>query len=385
MELNEQQKKGLDIAVKRYRDKKPYTILAGPAGTGKTFTVKYIIKELGLDPEKDVAYCAYTGRAAQVLRNHGNPGAMTTHKLLYKSREMPNGTYMHTPRKTLEQDYKLIVCDEISMLPKSFWDLMLTHGVHVIGLGDPEQLPPVVDDKKDVQHLLDHPHILLTEIMRQSEDSEIIDLSMRVRHGEPLKYFKGRDVSVVPKKSIGWHTMLSADIILCGTNKTRRELNEIYRMKYWGNDVPNHPIEGDKIICLKNNYDYCDNDNNPLINGGLGTISNIQLRDTKLFKPKMIANFNSFESGIFKQIPMDYNLFLNGETTINKDNWYEFKRAQKPCWFDYGNVITVHKSQGSEFDKVILCLESFPFDPETRRRFIYTAITRARKKLIIMM
>lgn len=91
MELNEQQKKGLDIAVKRYRDKKPYTILAGPAGTGKTFTVKYIIKELGLDPEKDVAYCAYTGRAAQVLRNHGNPGAMTTHKLLYKSREMPMG------------------------------------------------------------------------------------------------------------------------------------------------------------------------------------------------------------------------------------------------------------------------------------------------------
>ncbi len=385
MELNEQQKKGLDIAVKRYRDKEPYTILAGPAGTGKTFTVKYIIETLGLNPEKDVAYCAYTGRAAQVLRNHGNPGAMTTHKLLYKSREMPNGTYIHTPRDVLEQDYKLIVCDEISMLPKSFWDLMLTHKVHVIGLGDPEQLPPVVDKKEDVQHLLDNPHIFLTEIMRQSEDSEIIDLSMRVRHGEPLKYFKGKDVFVVPKKSIGWNTMLNADIILCGTNKTRRELNSTYRMKYWGNDVPDYPIEGDKIICLKNDYDYCDNDNNPLINGGLGTISNIELKNTKLFKPQMVANFNSFESGTFQQIPMDYNLFLNGETTINKDNWYKFKKAQKPCWFDYGNVITVHKSQGSEFDKVILCLENFPFDLETRRRFIYTAITRARKKLIIMM
>lgn len=353
------------------------------AGTGKSTLVQFIIGELGLNDE-DVAYCAYTGRAAQVLRNKNCPNAMTTHRLLFYSKEKADGTFVHKPRHYLESNYKLIVCDEISMLPNSFFILMLSHGVHIIGLGDPAQLPPVSDDKNEEHHLLDNPHIFLTEIMRQAEDNEIIRLSMDVRNGKALEYNKGKDVWIINKKQLTDNMILGADTILCGTNSTRQIINGQYRTKLYGKDVPPYPINNDKIVCLKNNYDYDNGIGDVLVNGHVGFIKNIKTQDTKLYKPELRADFEPIEGGIFVNIPIDYKLITYGEPTINKDNFWKYKHEIKPCQFDYGYALTTWRAQGSEYDKVVVMVENFPYEKDMRQRFLYTSITRAAKKLVMV-
>ena len=72
---------------------------------------------------------------------------MTAHKLLYYSKPLPNGKFLYSPRKTLEYNYKIIIVDEVSMLPTSLWELLLKHKIHVIACGDPFQLPPINKDQ----------------------------------------------------------------------------------------------------------------------------------------------------------------------------------------------------------------------------------------------
>ena len=138
MILNQKQEEGLRLAVARYRAHEPYTVIAGLAGTGKSELIKFIIAELGLAPE-EVAYAAFTGKAAQVLRQKGCAGACTAHKLLYRSVPGTDGRFRHFPKHRDELSHlKLIVVDEVSMLPKRMWDLLLTYGIPVIACGDPE-------------------------------------------------------------------------------------------------------------------------------------------------------------------------------------------------------------------------------------------------------
>ena len=142
MVLTSKQEAGLKIAIERYRAGEKYTVIAGFAGTGKSTLIKFIIAALNLCPE-DVCYVAYTGKAAQVLKNKGCPNVMTAHKLLYEAKPMPNGTYKFEPKLSIG-DFKIVVVDEISMLPKVMWDRLLTHNVYIIACGDPFQLPPIV-------------------------------------------------------------------------------------------------------------------------------------------------------------------------------------------------------------------------------------------------
>ena len=138
MVLTNGQEKGLKVAVERYRNHEPYTVIAGYAGTVKSTLVQFIINALNIS-SGDVCYIAYTGRAALILQEKGCENAMTAHRLLYYSKEKPDGTFEHKPRKTLEYNYKLIVVDEVSMLPDEMWKLLLSHHVYVIALGDPFQ------------------------------------------------------------------------------------------------------------------------------------------------------------------------------------------------------------------------------------------------------
>ena len=79
---------------------------------------------------------------------------------------------------------------------------------------------------------------------------------------------------------------------------------------------------------------------------------------------------------------MDYKLFNEGKQTINNENWMSFKGMPKPLLFDYAYCITCHKSQGSEFDKVLVFDEYMKGTDHAR--WLYTAATRAKKKLIIV-
>ena len=231
--------------------------------------MKFIVEALGLQ-KYEVCYVAYTGKASLVLREKGCPNAMTAHKLLYQSFPKPDGTFFHRVKRPIDP-YKLIVVDEISMLPKEMWDLLLSHRVHVIALGDPFQLPPIGEDNG----VLKDAHIFLDEIMRQAQESEIIRLTMDIRAGKPLELFKGKEVQVIDPKDVvggmyGW-----ADQIIVAKNLTRRNINSQMRHMLFGvdNEIP---VEGDKIICLRNAWETVTEAGDVLVNGTIGTINNIK-------------------------------------------------------------------------------------------------------------
>ena len=223
MELNEKQKNGLTLALQRYKNKEKYTVIAGYAGAGKSTLVRFIIEELktyGVK-ETDVCFACFTGKAAQVLLKKGNKNVITLHKLLYKSIPKESGGFVRIPNPSIP--YKIVVVDEVSMAPKTLMDLLFKHDVYVICLGDPFQLPPV--DKKEDNHLLDAPHIFLDEIMRQAQESEIIQLSMAIRENRPIEIFQGKEVQILNKEELNTGMLTWADQILVATNATRVSIN----------------------------------------------------------------------------------------------------------------------------------------------------------------
>lgn len=378
MVLTNGQEKGLKIAVERYKNREPYTVIAGYAGTGKSTLVSHIVDALNISPG-DVCYVAFTGKASLVLREKGCENSMTAHKLLYHSKEKPDGTFEHKPRKYLEFNYKLIVVDEVSMIPADMFELLLSHHVHTIALGDPGQLPPIDGESE----LLAHPHIFLDEVVRQAQDSEIIRLSMDIRNGVSLKPYKGNEVVIISKNQLNDFYYSGADQIIAAKNITRNDINWRCRKIKFGNDVPNYPIAGEKSICLKNYWNVLSDNGDPLINGMIGELSNIKFTHN-VFKygDVMEADFSIGDKNKFNKLFMDYKLFAESKQTINSDNWTEFRGMVKPMLFDYAYCITCHKSQGSEFDKVLVFNEYMK--STDHKRWLYTAATRAKKKLIIV-
>lgn len=260
------------------------------------------------------------------------------------------------------------------MLEKEQWEILMRWGIHVIALGDPFQLPPIHEDNG----VLARPHVFLDQVMRQAQDSEIIRLSMDIREGKALKQYKGKDVAIIPRQQISDKLLLKADQILCGKNVTRFELNQRVRKEVWGDKYQSSPINGDKCICLKN---YWDKGN--LTNGTIGTVDGLYTMETYLLKPALIGHFTSDTDDRYSYLSMDYKIFTEGKPTVNQDNWKKFPRYERPMEFDYGYAITVHKSQGSEFDKVILFNEYLGSEREHYLRWLYTGVTRASKKLIV--
>ena len=365
-----------------------YRWLRLKAGTGKSTLVKFIVSALDIDPDY-VCYVAYTGKAAKVLREKGCPNAMTAHRLLYQSIPRADGTFYHKIKRPLEWPYKLIIVDEISMLPKELWDLLLSHNIHVICLGDPFQLPPIGEDNQ----VLYNPHIFLDEIMRQAQESEIIRLTMGIREGKSLSLYKGNEVQIIDTKDIvggmyGW-----ADQILVAKNQTRRTINAQMRKMLF--DVDNDiPVEGDKIICLRNSWETITAAGDVLTNGTIGTISNISYnRNHPFLHPQMIADFlpddwtkaEALVSPIdpyFNNLNIDYKLLTTGEETVTAKNFRRFPKHFRPLTFDYGYCITTHKAQGSEYNKVLV-FEEFLRGGD-HDRWLYTAATRAKEKLVVV-
>lgn len=381
MILTKKQEEGLKIAVNRYNEGYPYTCIAGYAGSGKSTLVRFIIDALGIDNEY-VAYIAYTGKAAKVLKEKGCPNATTAHRLLYHSYPRKDGTFYHIPARPLDRRYKLIVIDEVSMLPKEMWDLLLSHHIYVIALGDPGQLPPVSSEDNEV---LKTPHIFLDEIMRQAQESEIVRLSMDIRNGKDLTPFKGKELMILNRKDLDPSMYIWADTVLVGKNDTRHAINSTMRRMIYGVDN-DEPVDGDKIICLRNDWHTVNSAGDALVNGGTGFIQNpiVVPSKSKIVKWVIKADFILDEDSAipFVNLDMDYKMFTEGEPTVNSDNFKKVSKQLTPKQFDYGYCITTHKSQGSEYNKVLLLEEYLRGDDHAR--WLYTAITRAKEKLVII-
>ena len=395
MELNEKQKNGLTLALQRYKNKEKYTVIAGYAGAGKSTLVRFIIEELktyGVK-ETDVCFACFTGKAAQVLLKKGNKNVITLHKLLYKSIPKESGGFVRIPNPSIP--YKIVVVDEVSMAPKTLMDLLFKHNVYVICLGDPFQLPPV--DKKEDNHLLDAPHIFLDEIMRQAQESEIIQLSMAIRENRPIEVFQGKEVQILNKEELNTGMLTWADQILVATNATRVSINtQMRKLLNFGEQ----PQDGDKIICLRNYWDCFSDNEEPLVNGTIGILKNSFL--TKRYLPRIVKSIDGLshidlimgdfisDSGMyFHSLEMDKKMIDTGEFSLDWKTVYQLNRNPKtrdipPLEFTYGYAITCHKAQGSEWDKVLVIEEKFPFDKIEHARWLYTAVTRSSEKLVLV-
>lgn len=392
MELTIKQQKGLRTALDRFHEGKPYTVISGYAGSGKSTLIKFIIAALGLK-EEEVAYVAFTGKAANVLKQKGCPNATTAHKLLYKAKPMPDGSYIFIKKDYLDDDYKIIVVDEVSMLPAEMWQLLLSHKVYVLACGDPEQLPPI--NPEDDNHVLDYPHIFLNEIMRQAQESEIIRLSMHVREGKPISTFKasGQQVQILNQNQLVSGLYEWPDQILCATNQKRNEINNIVRaLKGYDPNVPN---KSDKIISLRNHWDYFSNEGVPLTNGAIGNLTDYSKQIIRLPYyisgeplPILVANIITEDGEAFNGVPIDYTALTTGQKLLTSQQEYRMLKNQKcmdpPFEFAYGYAITCWKAQGSEWNKVVLFEENFPWNKEEHRKFLYTGITRASQKLVLV-
>ena len=392
MVLTTKQEEGLRIAVARYKAHEAYTCISGYAGTGKSTLIKFIIAALGLEPEQ-VCYVAYTGKAAQVLKQKGCPNPFTAHKLLYKAKPMPNGTFKFEPKPALDEGLEVIIVDEVSMLPKEMWLRLLSHRIHVIACGAPFQLPPI--DKDSDNHVLDNPHIFLDEIMRQAYDSEIIRFSMWIREGKPINEFpaSGQQVMFVKPEEIVTGMYDWADQILCATNAKRNAINmNMRQIKGFGPE----PAVGDKIISLRNQWEFFSNgvvDPAPLTNGTIGVIQRTDRYDMSLpfwisekKIPILYTNMIDENGDVFHYIPVDYTSLTTGEKFLTGKQEFQMRKNPKcpdpPFEFAYAYGITVWKAQGSEWDKVLGYEEPFPYDRDTHQRCAYTLATRAREKLV---
>ena len=387
MELTKKQKEALDLAVERYVNGEPYTCIAGYAGSGKTTLVQFIIKALNLS-DSEVCYIAYTGKAALVLKEKGCLNAMTAHRLLYHSFRNKDGSYKHIPVRTHEMPhYKLIVVDEVSMMPKTLWDLLLSHNMPVLALGDTGQLPPMGEDNG----ILDKAHIFLDEIVRQAQESEIIKLSMEIRSGKSLIPFKGKQVQIIGRSELTDGMLLWADQIICAKNTTRKQINNRVRELIFNTKDPK-PVEGDKVICLQNQWDTISEYGDTLVNGTVGTVSYIRYRDTKKLHPQLLIDLlpegtqpSACDADpYFRALNIDAQLLIDGEPTVTNQNFKTFSKMEKPVEFDYGYAITCWKAQGSEYGKVLLFEEDFPRNAEEKIKYLYTGITRAKDKLVII-
>lgn len=333
--------------------------LFGYAGAGKTTLARHIAENAG----GDVAFAAFTGKAAHVMRQKGCFGATTIHSLIYRpalSEEDDEPVFTIRPDAPAA-DADLIIIDECSMVDEELGRDLLSFRKPVLVLGDPAQLPPV---KGGGFFTEGDPDFMLTEIHRQAADNPIIRLSMAIREGEAFDE-QSEECRLVSRKEITTEAIMEADQILVGANRTRKRYNDRLRELH-GFSGPT-PEAGEKLVCLRNNK------KKGLLNGGIWTV------DRKM-KPKgkrVRFSVRPEEGGKPVTVSVPQGFFTEGPESVP---WPQRKGADE---FDYGYALTVHKSQGSQWDNIVLFDESYMFR-EHGARWLYTGVTRAAERLTLV-
>ena len=333
--------------------------LFGFAGTGKTTLAKTIAG----DTPGRVEYGAFTGKAASVLRQKGCHGARTLHSLIYSLQEDIEGepVFGINPKSDLV-GASLLILDECSMVGADLGQDVLSFGVGVLVLGDPMQLPPISGEG----FFDGEPDVMLTEIHRQAVGNPIIHLATKVREGGRLQPGRYGDSEVVgPGVTLDADRVLNADQALVGRNVTRQNSNKRVR-QLRGFDDP-APTHGEKLVCLKNNR------KRGLLNGGLWSVDSVLGQTCNSVSMRLTPEVGI--GPVKVRVPMPY--FLGTDDQLD---WQAKKYADQ---FGFGYALTVHKSQGSQWDDVVLFDESVYFR-EHRDRHLYTGLTRAAQKITVV-
>ena len=389
LELNPQQRDAVKKSVKWLKKGTEQLFeITGPAGSGKTTIIQALVDQTGLKKD-EVLFVAFIGKAAQNLALKGH-NAKTIHSTIYVMAEMPkfdeagnpilkNGramTYKAFKKKTfLPPNIKLIVLDEAGTVDEKLAKDLLSFDLPVIALGDLNQLPPVFGNTP----FLKNPDVILTQIMRQAEDSEIIWMSQQILQGKKIPYGRYNNSLVISSDEVTDEMFNGVSMILAGRNQLRDEINDYCRHKILGVD-PKMPITiGDKVVCRRNNWQkYIDTGDNQiyLINGMVGFIEEVHL-DT--YKPGTIEvdfrpDFLSQQMYRFLKLDLDY---FHTPCASQFEGYSYFEQ------FQLAYAISVHLSQGSQYDSILYYKDRHSTS-DYQKRLDYTALTRAENFLILV-
>lgn len=342
--------------------------LFGYAGTGKTT----LAKELAQSVRGTVLYATFTGKASLVLRKKGCEDASTIHSLIYKvdvNERTGEATFQLNNESDLA-DAALLIVDEVSMVGEELARDLLSFRRKILVLGDPAQLPPVKDEGFFINSA---PDIMLTEVHRQARDNPIIRMSMEIREGGILQRGSYGESRVIGCSDVSQDELrdlvLGADQLLCGLNRARTAYNRRIRALKGlvGQGETWHPTAGDRLICLKNKRDK------QLFNGGMWTANSVgdKFRCFGIEATSLDEERDPLTLEVAEE-------FFNG--TEHSIDWRERRKYDE---FTFGWAITCHKSQGSQWDNVIVFDESGAFR-EARSNWLYTAVTRAAERVTVI-
>ncbi|UTC29905.1 ATP-dependent DNA helicase [Bajunvirus bajun] len=439
--LSAQQEKARTQIIRCIKDGQPLTTLTGFAGSGKSTILPSILDSLGWQPET-IAFVAPTGKAAKVMRQklkdqgYPNPMAGTIHSAIYRAKPAPIATLeddlfnneealaeatmicrseggdpltdsmvmkLHKLvlrlKHELNQAYRedkvnfqlnpdssiklanLIVVDEASMVGMRMRTDLEDFGVPIFAMGDPGQLKPVEDEPG---LLAGDPDFFLSEIHRQAADNPIIHLSTLARQGKDLPIADyGNGVKVQRRKDYeDVFDREDAPQFLVGRNKTRWSVNQKLREEFGIVDRAGQkigPQVGEKLIVCKNNRDNPD-----LVNGTecIAT-SNADLVDGDSTLQLSFEDDGGIEyrdKRVFQGLFEEHFHGPKGFTAPQATAWRARKNSIE---IDWAYAITVHKSQGSQWDDVVLIDESSVFRQDADNH-LYTGVTRAAKTLTVL-
>ena len=380
---DENQKKAIITAVE-----KGVLILTGGPGTGKTTTLNGIIKLYEKD-KLNIALAAPTGRAAKRMSDITGMEAKTIHRLLEVEWDKNDKPYFARNMKNpIKAD--VLIIDELSMVDSVLFASLLDalpFGCRLIMVGDSDQLPAV--GAGNVLHDLINSGVLpvveLKKVFRQAMKSRIVTNAHEIVEGRmPDLDTKDNDFFFLPRTSSSQvsatvvqlcsqrlpkaygYSPLSDIQVLCPSRKGETgsvALNKALQAVLNPQSPDKNEItasgrifrEGDKVMQIKNNYDILwkkeDEDGTGIFNGDIGTIEKID-----------------FKSGLMKILFDD------------KVATYAFDSASE---LEHAYAVTVHKSQGNEFNAVVMPV--FGVVPNLcYRNLLYTAVTRAKKMMILV-
>ena len=386
--LANNQKEAVTVALKN-----GVSVITGGPGTGKTTTIKTILRlfeRMGFT----VLLCAPTGRAAKRMQEATGKEAKTIHRLLeYGCGETEEEmVFQKNQDAPLEAD--AIIVDEASMIDILLMNNLLkaiAEGTRLILVGDVDQLPSVGPGcvLKDIIESDTVQVVRLNEIFRQAEESMIVVNAHKINKGEmPVLNIKDRDFFFMKKdrqedilekikelckerlpKYSGYDPMEGIQVLspmkkgLCGVfnlnTELQKALNPPHLTKNQREYRDNIFREGDKVMQIKNNYrmkwqsslvqDY---EGEGVFNGDMGIITRIDNEEQYI------------------------EVLYDGDRLVK----YEPKDLDE---LELSYAVTVHKSQGSEFP--VLVMPVMPGPPMLlTRNLLYTALTRAKEMVVLI-
>ncbi|MBQ7597447.1 MAG: ATP-dependent RecD-like DNA helicase [Clostridia bacterium] len=383
IQFEEKQRLAILTAVK-----KGVLVLTGGPGTGKTTTLNGILA-LYEKRKLNVLLAAPTGRAAKRMSEVTGREAKTLHRLLEVNfSEGGRQKFARNMEHPLEAD--AVIVDELSMVDvQLFWGLLnaLPLGCRLIMVGDSDQLPPVGAGNvlHDIIQSELFPVVALTQVFRQAMESLIVTNAHRIVRGElPILDEKAKDFFFLPRDNVIAAASTVADLyckrlpkaygydplsdiqIICpsrkgetGTVNLNRALQQIMNPPSAQKEEITQGgrvfREGDKVMQIKNNYDILwvrgRESGEGVYNGDIGVIQTVNA-NTKLLK-----------------IQFD-----------DKSALYPFDNLNE---LEHAYAITVHKSQGCEFDAVVMPVSAV-VQQLCYRNLLYTAVTRAKQRIILV-